>query len=128
MNKKFDASHNSQDRPIVERIAEWLEDNTNISVWLDKWNLIPGEPWQEEIEDALDGSRCCVVFLGANGIGPWDKKSTCPLNKVGEIVPEVETFLPKVAALASRGGGIFSEAAVFSPKVVQFGFVFVPPC
>ena len=76
MGKKFDAflSHNSKDKPIVELIAEWLEDKASLSVWLDKWNLVPGDPWQEEIENALDESKCCVVILGPNGIGPWQNE------------------------------------------------------
>jgi energy-coupling factor transporter ATP-binding protein EcfA2 len=73
MKNKYSAflSHNSQDKSIVEKIAQWLQDNANLSVWLDKWNLIPGDPWQEEIEKALDESQCCVVFLGPKGMGPW---------------------------------------------------------
>jgi hypothetical protein len=76
MAKKYNAflSHNSQDKPIVEQIAQWLEDESNLSVWLDKWNLVPGEPWQEEIEIALDDSQCCVVFLGPNGMGSWQNE------------------------------------------------------
>jgi hypothetical protein len=76
MKNKYNAflSHNSQDKPIVEQIAQWLEDNAKLSVWLDKWNLIPGDPWQEEIEKALDESQCCVVFLGPNGIGSWQNE------------------------------------------------------
>jgi len=74
--KIYDAflSHNSQDKPAVEQIARWLEDKAGLKVWLDKWNLIPGDPWQEGIEDALDQSRCCVVFLGPNGLGPWQNE------------------------------------------------------
>ncbi len=67
-------SHNSGDKPVVEKIARWLEDEANIQVWLDKWHLIPGDPWQEEIEKALDECECCVVFLGPNGIGPWQNE------------------------------------------------------
>ncbi|UCH97554.1 MAG: TIR domain-containing protein, partial [Candidatus Aminicenantes bacterium] len=76
MKNKYNAflSHNSRDKPKVEQIAQWLEDKANLSVWLDKWNLIPGDPWQEEIEKALDESQCCVVFLGPNGIGPWQNE------------------------------------------------------
>ena len=74
--KIYDAflSHNSPDKPAVEQIARWLEDKAGLKVWLDKWNLIPGDPWQEGIEDALDQSRCCVVFLGPNGLGPWQNE------------------------------------------------------
>jgi hypothetical protein len=62
--KKYDAflSHNSQDKPLVEQIARWLTQEAKLTVWLDKWNLIPGEPWEEDLENALDQSRCCVVF------------------------------------------------------------------
>jgi|GEM_PF-314625 len=76
MAKKYDAflCHHSQDKPIIEQIAQWLEDEAKLSVWLDKWNLIAGDPWLEEIEIALDESKCCVVFFGPNGIGPWQNE------------------------------------------------------
>jgi hypothetical protein len=64
-------SHNSKDKPAVETFAARLMDEAGIKVWLDKWNLIPGEPWQEEIERALDQSQTCAVFLGPGGFGGW---------------------------------------------------------
>lgn len=64
-------SHNSVDKPQVEKIAHRLKDS-GFKVWLDKWNLIPGDPWQEGIEDALNECNCCLVFVGKEGnIGPW---------------------------------------------------------
>ena len=64
-------SHNSVDKPQVEQVAHRLQD-AGFDVWLDKWNLIPGDPWQEGIEDALDECDCCLVFVGREGnIGPW---------------------------------------------------------
>lgn len=70
---KFDVflSHNGKDKPIVERIARLLEAR-GLKVWLDKWNLVPGEPWQEEIETALDESETIAVFTGSHGISPWE--------------------------------------------------------
>jgi len=38
-------SHNSADKPAVEELARRLV-KEGIQPWLDKWNLIPGEPWQ----------------------------------------------------------------------------------
>ncbi|MCP4664012.1 MAG: toll/interleukin-1 receptor domain-containing protein, partial [bacterium] len=75
-SRSFDAflSHNSADKPLVKQIGRWLADEAGLRVWLDEWNLIPGEPWQEGIEQALDASKCCVVFLGANGIGAWQNE------------------------------------------------------
>ena len=48
-----------------------MAEEEKFEVWLDKWNLIPGEPWQEGLEEALDQSRTCAVFLGPSGFGGW---------------------------------------------------------
>jgi energy-coupling factor transporter ATP-binding protein EcfA2 len=110
--KKYHAflSHNSQDKPIVETIARWLAHEAQLSVWLDKWNLIPGDPWQEEIEKALDQSQCCLVFLGPNGIGPWQNEEmraaieervssetirVVPVLLPGAMRPQKESEIPR---------------------------------
>lgn len=67
-------SHNGHDKEAVEDLARRLEDEAQLRPWLDKWNLVPGEPWQEALELALDGSRTCAVFLGPNGVGPWQNE------------------------------------------------------
>ncbi len=66
-------SYKSADQPAVEEIGHRLE-REGVRCWLDKWNLVPGEPWQEAIEDALRRSAACAVFLGADGIGPWENE------------------------------------------------------
>ena len=53
-------SHNSEDKPAVEEIARRLKQE-GIEPWLDKWNLIPGDAWQEAIEEALDACRACAI-------------------------------------------------------------------
>jgi hypothetical protein len=63
-------SHNGTDKPLVEQLANELE-KQGISCWLDKWNLIPGDPWQAAIEEALGQCDTCVVFFGPHGLGPW---------------------------------------------------------
>lgn len=72
-NQPYDVflSHNSKDKPAVETLAVRLTDEARLRVWLDKWNLIPGEPWQEEIERALDQAHTCAVFLGPHEFGGW---------------------------------------------------------
>jgi WD40 repeat protein/energy-coupling factor transporter ATP-binding protein EcfA2 len=74
--KLYDAflSYNSEDKLSVEIIAEHLTDSNSLSVFLDKWNLIPGEPWQEAISRALNESRTCVVFVGPHSIGSWQNE------------------------------------------------------
>jgi hypothetical protein len=63
-------SHNSADKPSVEALAQRLLE-AGIRPWLDSWNLVPGDPWQEGLEEALDTCATCAVFLGPSGIGPW---------------------------------------------------------
>jgi hypothetical protein len=63
-------SHNGADKSSVERLAEELEER-GLACWLDKWNLIPGDPWQAAIEAALGQCDTCVVFFGPLGFGPW---------------------------------------------------------
>ncbi len=72
---KFDVflSHNGKDKPAVEILAHKLEAK-GFKVWLDKWNLIPGEPWQEGLEEALDNCQTYTVFVGPSGIGPWENE------------------------------------------------------
>lgn len=67
-------SHNSADKPAVEVLAEHLEDKAKLRPFLDKWHLIPGESWLESLEKALEQSKTCAVFLGPNGVGPWENK------------------------------------------------------
>src|SRR5262245_55727495 len=63
--------HNSADKPEVEPRARSLEAEAHLTPCLDKWHLVPGNPWQEELEDALDRSDTCAVLIGPTGIGPW---------------------------------------------------------
>jgi len=66
-------SHSSIDKPIVEELARRLK-QAGIEPFLDKWNLIPGDPWQEALEAALINSAACAVFVGAGGFSPWQNE------------------------------------------------------
>jgi hypothetical protein len=65
--------HNSGDKLFVRELARRLAE-VGVQPWLDKWNLVPGEPWQEAIEEALDACRTVAVFLGPGGTGPWQNE------------------------------------------------------
>ena len=64
-------SHNSKDKPAVKWLAAKLTDQVDLTVFLDIWNLVPGAPWQEDLENALEASRTVAVFLGPAGISGW---------------------------------------------------------
>jgi hypothetical protein len=74
--KRYDVflSHNSADKDAVEALARRLEDVAHLQPFLDKWHLVPGNTWQEELEQALDDSRTSAVFIGPNGIGLWENE------------------------------------------------------
>jgi tetratricopeptide (TPR) repeat protein len=63
-------SHSTADKPAVEALAHRLA-NEGIQTWLDKWNLVPGEPWQPAIEEALADSETCAIVIGPSGLSPW---------------------------------------------------------
>jgi len=74
-NEQYDVflSHNSADKPAVGTLARRLVE-AGLTPWLDTWNLVPGEPWQEAIEEALDACQTVAVFLGPSGIGSWENE------------------------------------------------------
>jgi hypothetical protein len=67
-------SHNSEDKLTVEAIATELQQTYEVNCWLDKWNLVPGEAWQEALEDALDQCETVAVFVGSSTISPWENE------------------------------------------------------
>ena len=73
MSVKYDVflSHNSADKPAVELIANRLQVESGLKPFLDKWHLVPGESWQEALEDALQESATVAVFIGPSGVSPW---------------------------------------------------------
>src|SRR5262245_34046890 len=66
-------SHSGADKPAVEDLALRLRQE-GVEPWLDKWHLIPGDPWMRALEDALDASDSCAVFVGPGGLGPWQNE------------------------------------------------------
>ena len=46
-------SYCSSDKQHVETLAARLKDEAGLNPFLDKWHLVPGEPWQERLEAAL---------------------------------------------------------------------------
>src|SRR5438067_7874275 len=66
-------SYNSADAAVIEELANRLR-REGTTIWMDSWNLTPGDPWLESIEKALTSASCCVVCVGASGIGRWQNE------------------------------------------------------
>jgi TIR domain-containing protein len=65
--------HNGDDKPAIRWTAERLREH-GILPWLDEVELIPGRPWQEELERQISHIRAAAVFVGPSGIGPWQNR------------------------------------------------------
>jgi hypothetical protein len=86
-NEQYDVflSHNSADKPAVEILARRLV-GAGLTPWLDTWNLIPGDPWQEAIEEALDACQQDPAIYAA---------SETPLHLLNQIEAE-ETEIHRI--------------------------------
>ncbi len=84
--------HNVSDKAEVKQIAEKLIEQ-GILPWLDEWELRPGEPWQRALEQQIERIKSVAVFVGKNGMGPWQQmeleaflrefvKRSCPVIPV----------------------------------------------
>jgi hypothetical protein len=69
---KFDfdvfLSHSSKDKAVVREFAERLR-RDGLKVWLDDWEIRPGDPILARISDGLDRSRILLLFMSRNGLG-----------------------------------------------------------
>jgi hypothetical protein len=64
--------HNTEDKPEVKEIGEKLKER-GILPWLDEWELPPGQPWQRFLEQQIKQIKSAAVFVGKDGIGPWQQ-------------------------------------------------------
>lgn len=73
--KEYDVflSYNKKDHHIVERLARLLSDY-GLRVWFDDWRMPPGTPVMDAIEAGLGSSTAAAVFIGAKGLGKWQRK------------------------------------------------------
>ena len=67
-------SHSHMDAEVVEYIGTKLEDEHGLKVWLDKWIIVPGEPFIQALSKGLDQAKTCVVIIGSSTPEGWFKE------------------------------------------------------
>lgn len=66
-------SYNFHDRARVEDIARNLQ-SRGLRVFLDRWYLVPGQPWPQVLERTLACCRAVAIVLGPSGMGRWQQR------------------------------------------------------
>jgi hypothetical protein len=64
---QYDAflGHSHDDVEFVEALARKLEDEAGLTVWLDRWALVPGELWQPAMARGLEQAGSLWNSLGS---------------------------------------------------------------
>ena len=92
---KYDVflSHSSKDKTVVRAVAERLRSD-GLRVWLDDWEIRPGDSIPAKIEEGLEHSRVLVLSMSANAFGSdWAQleagtfRFRDPLNKERRFIP-----------------------------------------
>jgi hypothetical protein len=98
-------SHAHENRDWVEAMAQRLEDERGIRVWLDRWRLVPGESWQQAMAKGMDEAATCAIFLGGDTPTGWFRQEIEHAVNLQSEQPEfrvIPVLLPD--ALADSGG------------------------
>jgi hypothetical protein len=90
--------HNSVDKPAVKDIGARLK-NQGILPWLDEWELRPGVPWQRLLEQQIGRIKAAAVFVGREGIGPWQHQEVDAFLRefVSRGCPVIPIILPEAS-------------------------------
>ncbi len=72
MNDSFDydvfLSHSAKDKDVVREVAERLKSD-GVRVWLDEWEIKPGDSIPAKIDRGLEHSRVLVLCMSAQALG-----------------------------------------------------------
>lgn len=66
-------SYHGRDHAAVEAVAQ-AQRQQGLNVFLDRWYLIPGRPWPQILEEIIASCRSMAVFVGPQGMGPWQRR------------------------------------------------------
>ncbi len=92
--------HNHLDKPAIRRINRAFR-RARVRTWFDEEQVPPGRPWQPVLEKAIKDVRAACVFVGGNGIGPWqDMEVRGFLSEfAGRGCPVIPVILPPTSSI-----------------------------
>jgi hypothetical protein len=91
--------HNTVDKPAVRQIAQMLV-KEGIKPWLDEDQMRPGTTWQTALGEQIGSITSAAVFVGENGIGPWQDEEIQAF--LSEFMSRKCPVIPTVLADATK--------------------------
>lgn len=64
-------SYNTEDISSIQQLNEEFKAE-GLRTWFDKEQVTPGMIWMDELEAQMSNIRAACVFVGENGLGPWE--------------------------------------------------------
>ncbi len=86
--------YNSRNKSEVRKVGERLKEH-GVLPWLDEWEVRPGQSWKRLLEKCIEQIKSAAVFVGSDGIGPWQKEEIEALLSefVGRGCPVIPVLL-----------------------------------
>ena len=109
--KKYDVfvSYSSKDQVWAREFTAALNE-AGITTWFDAHQIVPGERWQQKLEEALRQSRVIMMILGPDSMSrPWT------FFELGAAVADRKRIVPVLAENV--------EISNLPPLLRQFQFV-----
>jgi hypothetical protein len=91
-------SYNSLDRTQVDAVRTEME-RLGLTTFIDHASLAAGLPWPEALEKALKDVHAVAVFLGANGLGRWQRREVFLALEMQDVARGEGRQLPVVPVL-----------------------------
>ena len=93
-------SYHWRDHAQVEALARRLQEQ-DLTVFLDRWYLTPGQSWPKELEATLARCRAVAVCIGQGEMGPWQQREQylalerqVAAERCGQRFPVIPVLLP----------------------------------
>jgi formylglycine-generating enzyme required for sulfatase activity len=93
-------SYHWRDHAQVEALARRLREQ-DLTVFLDRWYLVPGQSWPKALEGTLTQCRAVAVCIGQGDMGPWQQREQylalerqAAAERRGQSFPVIPVLLP----------------------------------
>jgi len=93
-------SYNSQDKPLIQTICCKLRER-GIEPWFDEEQVLPGEDFQDKLQQAITQVKAAAIYIGKGELGAWQKFELNALIRqcVSRGIHVIPVLLPGVSSI-----------------------------